>query len=736
VALGAQRVRVQKPRLRKCLATTNVIESSLSGVAGRTRRVTRWRCGGMVLRWAAAAALETERHFRKIMGHRDLWMLRAALDDGQLATEEWPIALDKEPVAAQNVRGGCPTLHYSWDIIKRNRVSEIGAIMKNACSRRLPLIILSVFLPLCLLAVPLLADTIDPPARVARLSYAQGNISLQPAGEDQWTKASTNYTVTTGDRLYTDQYCRAELEVGRIAIRMSETTDLTVTNLNDQLMQIGVGQGSVRVTVFDLPADNSVEIDTPNGALTLLRAGSYRVDVDPDGGSTLVIVNSGSLEVSGAGVSQTVQAGEAVQLTGTEPTQITLVSMPNQDDFDRWCADRDQRIRSFAARQYVNPFIPGVEDLDAYGRWEVVAEYGPVWYPSGVPVGWVPYRVGRWAWVEPWGWTWVEDEPWGFCPFHYGRWALIRSTWGWIPGPVADAPVYAPALVAFVGGNGFSISIDGGVQAWFPLGPREPFLPWYHHGNDYLRRVNIANDRNIRDISNLTNITNMTGIHYVNKPVATTAVPTDIFSRGLGVGRRTVRVPPQQVAAAQVLPYPRTVPTETAAFRGAPPKHTARIAAPPTGRPSSPPPLITTATPAQPENIPVRPGRAAPSTGRPSAQPPLNTTTTPAQPQNVPVPPERMGRPVMTRNAPPAVRGAPSVLPITSPHFITRTPPPPREVPFSKRLPALSQHPGLPLEPQQKANLRAGKPAGPMKDKVFPPHPSPPARAPAQPQHG
>jgi transposase-like protein len=88
------------PMLRKCLATTNVIESLLSGVARRSGRVTRWRDGEMALRWAGAAALESEKRFRRIIGHRDLWMLRAVLDEGQPAAKESLIPLAKELVAA------------------------------------------------------------------------------------------------------------------------------------------------------------------------------------------------------------------------------------------------------------------------------------------------------------------------------------------------------------------------------------------------------------------------------------------------------------------------------------------------------------------------------------------------------------------------------------------------------------------------------------------------------------
>lgn len=77
------------PSLTRCLVSTNVIESPHSGVRLRTRRVCRWRDGKMVLRWAAAALLMTEQHFRKIMGYRDLWMLKAALHQkGELLQQE------------------------------------------------------------------------------------------------------------------------------------------------------------------------------------------------------------------------------------------------------------------------------------------------------------------------------------------------------------------------------------------------------------------------------------------------------------------------------------------------------------------------------------------------------------------------------------------------------------------------------------------------------------------------
>jgi hypothetical protein len=537
------------------------------------------------------------------------------------------------------------------------------------------------------------SQTDNPPNQAARLSVADGNVSLQPSGETDWSQASQNYTITTGDRLYTDQGARAELEAGPYAVRMSETTDLTLANYNDQILQLGIGQGSVRVSVYELPSGQAVEIDTPNGALTVQGPGSYRVDVDPNNG-TRVVVDNGGLEISAGSVNQQLGANQAVQLTGTDPVQVSGIGFPGPDGFDQWCATRDRRISGFRSGQYVSPYVPGAEDLDAYGRWETTPDYGPVWYPSGVAAGWVPYRFGHWAWIEPWGWTWVEDEPWGFAPFHYGRWAFVGGVWGWAPGPVAVRPIYAPALVAFVGGGGFSVGIGvGGVglAAWFPLGPRDPFIPWYHASPAYLRQVNVTNVR-VTNI-NVTNI-NVTNIHYAYQNVGVTAVSGDVFRSGQPVGRAVVHVTPAQLAKAQVIAHPAISPVRTAAFGGrtpasapvakAQPIHAARVTSPPAeARGAQPAPRAATPT------APVTRGAPVES-----------------------APPARTNQAQAPRAAAP--RAAPSSAP---PRFITRTPPPPRDVPFTAHQPALQQHPGRPLEPQQEENIRQGKPAGPPKDR-------------------
>jgi hypothetical protein len=178
------------------------------------------------------------------------------------------------------------------------------------------------------------------------------------------------------------------------------------------------------------------------------------------------------------------------------------------------------------------PFT-GYEELDQYGSWRAVPQYGEVWFPKRVAAGWAPYRYGHWAWVSPWGWTWVDDAPWGFAPFHYGRWVWFNSHWCWAPGTYAARPVYAPALVAWVGGPSVSVSISIGSRAappvgWFPLAPREVYVPSYRHSPRYVQNVNITQVTNVTVINQAVQ---RPPAQYVNRQVfnAVTVVPADVL---------------------------------------------------------------------------------------------------------------------------------------------------------------------------------------------------------------
>ena len=588
----------------------------------------------------------------------------------------------------------------------------------------------------------------DPPSRAARISALTGQASLQLSGASDWSEAALNYTVTTGDRIYTGAGSRLELEIGSMTARIGDNSDVTVTNLSDGFLQLGVEQGTLRLSVYRLPPGDSIEVDTPNGAVMVTAPGSYLIDIPDNDNFTIVSVDDGSVEVVGPGVDQIVRRGQAVQLSGTDNIRAISVPRPSRNSFDQWAADRDARIGSAGCTRYMSRDIPGCADLDDNGQWESNAQYGTVWYPSRVSADWVPYRDGRWVWIEPWGWSWVADEPWGYAPFHYGRWAQVGPRWGWIPGPIEARPYYAPALVAFVGGSGWSVGVSIGTQAWFPLGPREAYIPSYHHDDAYLRQVNIANVRNVTNINTIINVQNVDRVNYVNRTKGITAVSTDAFRSGRPVSKEVVRVAPENSGRGSIISHPSTAPVKSAALGGRP-------AAPPPAAPR--PPMVTTASPravppgqarrnpqqgqpqqiAPPQKAPPQapPQKAAPQQVPPQRGQPQQTQPQRGQPQQaqpVQTQPQRGGMPapvptVVTQTPPPSAAAPPipaqpkkADVPPNQPRqgrtIITRAPPPPQAPSFQAKEPALQAHPGKALEPQQVQNVRAGRPAGPTKD--------------------
>jgi hypothetical protein len=403
------------------------------------------------------------------------------------------------------------------------------------------------------------ADDQDPPSRVARLNYVEGSVSFQPGGENDWVDAVLNRPLVTGDNLWADENSRAEVHIGSTALRLGAQTGITLLEVSDHAAQIRLAQGALIVKVRHVDDEDSYEIDTPNIAFTVMQPGDYRIDVDPDGNRTQVTVWRGRGEITGGGNSYTVVAGQDATFTGADQLNYQLGQIPNQDGFDSWALDRDQVEDQSDSANYVSREMTGYEDLDENGDWSYVAGYGTCWRPRALVAGWAPYRFGHWIWVGPWGWTWVEDEPWGFAPFHYGRWAFAGTGWVWVPGPSVVRPVYAPALVAWVGGApGFHFSVGVGV-GWFPLGPGEVFIPGYRVSRTYVNSINITNTAvNITRITNVYNTVvinrNVSNVTYVNRNVTggVTVVLHDTFVNARPVARNVVLVPAREIAAAPV----------------------------------------------------------------------------------------------------------------------------------------------------------------------------------------
>ncbi|MEO8102067.1 MAG: DUF6600 domain-containing protein [Betaproteobacteria bacterium] len=401
-------------------------------------------------------------------------------------------------------------------------------------------------------AFPSLAVWADPPGRVGRIAYIEGDVSFFADREDAWRKAELNYPVTSENSFWTGANARSEIRIGPSAIRIDAGTVFDFVKLQDDVALGFLQRGSVNVRLRqfgNIEASDMLQIETSEGRFTLEGNGRYRLDVAEGGQESRVTVFSGRARfdsVDSRDTRLTIDAGKqlTVRVAGsaTDFRYDAAIGTP----FDRWADARDQSWdRAHQRYAYdqtretlISPYMTGYEDLDANGDWIDDNEYGRLWTPRVVVSGWAPYRYGRWSYVRPWGWTWIDDAPWGFAPFHYGRWVQVRSRWCWWPGPYVGRPVYAPALVAWLGSpGGASLTIASGpAVGWFPLAPREYYVPRYTTDPRYIRRINHVTNNNA--VINPPT-------RYRNQVPGATIVSNQVFIRGNPVGGRTAHLPPQ-----------------------------------------------------------------------------------------------------------------------------------------------------------------------------------------------
>jgi len=333
----------------------------------------------------------------------------------------------------------------------------------------------------------------DPPGRVGRLADLRGAVSWWDHETGRWTDAERNQPLTSGDRVSTAGDGRVDLRVGSTTLRLAEGTELEVLRLDDERMSFQLHSGSLALRVRSRAIADELEVVTAEARLVPLTAGHYRIDRSDD--TAYASAWRGELRIQDpAGF--VIVPGQRVEIQREYRSgQLRFkIGAPQSDRFAEAVRREEQRDERSVSAKYVSPEMTGIEDLDRNGRWEQHPDYGAIWLPLEVRAGWAPYRDGRWAWVRPWGWTWVDNAPWGFAPFHYGRWVFWRSNWAWVPGAYVARPVYSPALVGWIGGsdNGFSVSVQiGGPRVgWIPLSPREVYAPVYRVTPGYRDRVN------------------------------------------------------------------------------------------------------------------------------------------------------------------------------------------------------------------------------------------------------
>ena len=592
----------------------------------------------------------------------------------------------------------------------------------------------------CALSALASAAWADPPGLAGRLSEIQGEVSLIPPGEHDWAPAIRNYPLATGESVWAAEGGRSEIQVGPMELWLDSQTELDVLALDYGQTRLGLPQGSIDVRLWRVPR-GGVQIATPAGDVRLDHPGVYRIDVaagQGDGRPPPVEVTVFEGSAAAPGIDGWAAVGEgsaALVYPGYDPDYQDARRAP----IDDWARAREahERWRN-AAGDWSG--LTGFEDLDGHGEFVTSPDYGQVWFPRDVPDDWAPYRFGHWAFVQPWGWTWIDDQSWGFAPFHYGRWARIDGRWGWIPGRPAPEPVYAPALVAFVGGHGWSLGLGlGGIEAmgWVPLAPDEVYRPSYHVSETYVRQVNITNVRQTV-INNITvNNYGGAGLAQYRNAGAATVVRSDSFARGAPVQGAAVAVARDALLRAPAQPANAPPPAPQArapgGFQGgvsspggprgpaAPPARLqlwrAAVAAQPVGstRPAITPGAPPLARPARPVTPPS--GFIAPS----QAVAPQAVHPTPAAPPTAAPP---VAIPSAQRGGPPP---RPAYEPGARPTGIqTPSEPAPRYAP--PRPPAPVQPAPMASPPQRRvepapAPERAAAPAPPAREVAPPPPP-------------
>ena len=569
----------------------------------------------------------------------------------------------------------------------------------------------------------------DPPPGSARLAHLQGNVSFQLDGSDSWGEADNNMPVGSGDRVYTDQG-RGELQAGQVRAYFGPGADLTLVDLNDQGIQLGLAQGSANIFSDGFAQDQTFSVQTPNGAITVDGRAGFRIDVYPEEQST-VITNSrnfGGILLNGAGGYQfTLRPGESVQLTGTNPVYTQPLEPAAPDTLARWSTDFEVARQNSISARYVSAEMAGYDELDNNGDWQPESDYGPIWFPR-VEAGWAPYHNGHWVNRPFYGWTWVADESWGAAPFHYGRWTQVRGRWGWIPGPREQHPVWSPAQVVFAGG----VHVGGvGVSVWFPLGPGEAYRPWYPCTPQYVNRVNVTNIRESRVVhvqNTYVNVVNVTNVTYVNRTVGVTAMRHEDFAAGHSAKAVAVKVDPRavehvQAARPEVPPPARPViqrpvakPVAVQAARPVLINHQGQQAA---AAPNAKPVVVPVkAAPPAPKPIPGRAAIGTPTiAGKPAPVAPASPVRpgSPAQPASSVQPAHPVG------SANPVSPVAPKVTPVPNPPAAGRPTP---TTPVAPLTPKVAPQPVNPVAPVNPAPARpqplapVERPAAPVRGPV------------------
>ncbi|MFN0277710.1 MAG: DUF6600 domain-containing protein [Pyrinomonadaceae bacterium] len=396
-------------------------------------------------------------------------------------------------------------------------------------------------------------DEADPAitARVARISFLSGDAQIRRADGGDWERVILNLPIVEGDEITTDNNARVEIQFDNNQhVRLAENAHLKIVTLKDGGIALSVSLGTMIARITRFEKDAFFEIDAPKTTVAVQKVGVYRIDAGRQNDTEIrVAVQNGEARVysDNAGFTLKNNRSARIFIEGSNLGEWEAAdSSRYQDEFDTWSLERDatiaQRLKDAFYDKYYDNDIYGADDLNGYGDWVHTASYGYVWRPyrrvTSHYADWSPYRYGHWRWIPPYGWTWVNDEPWGWATYHHGRWFYDDGYWHWSPYGYHRyrRSWWSPALVV--------VNIFNNNVCWYPL----PYHYTYYNYNYYYncRRT----DRGCNS-----------GGHYQPPPIQTGGVkpikilPSSVVAMGVddfGTDTKRIRKPSLAVANAVI----------------------------------------------------------------------------------------------------------------------------------------------------------------------------------------
>jgi Family of unknown function (DUF6600)/FecR protein len=301
-------------------------------------------------------------------------------------------------------------------------------------------------------------------ARVVRLGFVQGDVTVQRPDVQAWSEAPVNTPLAEGFKLSTgdDSFAEIQFENGGTA-RLGEGSMLDLSQLErtpdgGTVTHVDLREGYATFNPQHSSPGEPLQVGTAYGTISAQGGALFRVDLQP--GAQRVEVFAGIVDVQ-SNIGNFTLDQDSVLLLEPGAAQPAVVSHGiTKDDWDNWVDDRAAQLQAPPNAPAPGAYTGeaggstyGWNDLLQYGTWSSVPGYGDGWSPNWVASGWSPYSTGQWCWYPGWGYTWIGTEPWGWLPYHYGGWSSIPGKgWVWFPVSLRN---WSPGRVTWFHGPGW-----------------------------------------------------------------------------------------------------------------------------------------------------------------------------------------------------------------------------------------------------------------------------------------